>query len=112
MDIHLLKSDGVEEFAKNPHAFTLLLTGLAEIHSNAEMFGGLESVGFKIKWKSINQRGKQILKLVDEERIFQLAEKLSDEAFGDRGVYLYSERQELTSKFNDILQTELNKNKK
>lgn len=61
MDIHTLKADGVKEFAKNPHALTLLLTGLAEIHSNCQMFGGPESTSFKIKWKCINQRGKQIL---------------------------------------------------
>lgn len=61
MDIHLLKSDGVDEFCKNPNAITLLLTGLAEIHSNAKMFGGLDSTSFKIKYKSINQRGKQII---------------------------------------------------
>lgn len=62
MDIHLLKADGVEEFCKNPQAITLLLAGLAEMHSNCQMFGGIESTSFKIKWKCINQRGKQILK--------------------------------------------------
>ena len=61
MDIHLLKADGVEEFCKNPLAITLLMTGLSEIHSNAAMFGGIESTSFKIKLKSITQRGKQIL---------------------------------------------------
>jgi len=61
MDIHLLKSTGVDEFCKNPYAITLLLTGLAEVHSNAKLFGGLDSTSFKIKFKSINQRGKQIL---------------------------------------------------
>jgi hypothetical protein len=61
MDIHTLKADGVKEFAKNPHALTLLLTGLAEIHSNCKMFGGFGSTSFKIKWKCISQRGKQIL---------------------------------------------------
>ena len=66
MDIHLLKADGVEEFSKNPHALTLLLTGLSEIHSNSKIFGGLESTSFKIKWKSINQRGKQIIKKIKE----------------------------------------------
>jgi hypothetical protein len=49
MDIHTLKSEGVEEFCKNPLAITLLLTGLAEIHSNAQMFGDIESVSFRIK---------------------------------------------------------------
>lgn len=64
MDIHLLKSDEVEEFCKNPYALTLLLVGLSEIHSNANMFGGLDSTSFKIKWKSINQRGKKIIELL------------------------------------------------
>jgi hypothetical protein len=66
MDIHLLKADGVEEFSKSPYALTSLLTGLAEIHSNSKMFGGIESTSFKIKWKSINQRGKQIIKKIKE----------------------------------------------
>ena len=64
MDIHLLKSDEVEEFCKNPNAITLLLTGLAEIHSNCQMFGGIDSTSFKIKWKNINKRGSQILKTI------------------------------------------------
>lgn len=61
MDIHLLKAEGVEEFSKNPNALTHLLIGLSELHSNARMFGGIESTGFKIKYKSICQRGKQII---------------------------------------------------
>ncbi len=68
MDIHLLKSSGVDEFCKNPFAITLLLAGLAEIHSNAQIFGGLHSTSFKIKWKSINQRGKQILNKIKNNK--------------------------------------------
>ncbi len=64
MDIHLLKADGVEKFCENPLAVALLLTGFSEIHSNATMFGGLDSISFKIKMKSITQRGKQILNLL------------------------------------------------
>lgn len=63
MDIHTLKAEGVEEFCKNQYATTLLLSGLAEIHSNSKMFGGLDSTSFKIKWKCISQRGKQIINL-------------------------------------------------
>ena len=63
MDIHLLKSDGVEYFSRNPYALVLLLTGLAELHSNSTMFG-IDSVSFKIKHKCITKRGKQIINLI------------------------------------------------
>lgn len=62
MDIHCLKSEEVEEFAKRPTAISLLIVGLCEIHANASMFGGIDSTSFKIKWKQINKRGKQIIK--------------------------------------------------
>lgn len=61
MDMHLLKSDNVEPFARRAEAATLLLTSLAEIHANASMFGGIESTSFKIKYKHIAKRGKQII---------------------------------------------------
>jgi hypothetical protein len=67
MDIHLLKADRVGEFASSPYAITLLITGLAEIHSNCKMFGGIESTSFKIKWKAITSRGKQIIKIKKDE---------------------------------------------
>lgn len=67
MDIHLLKSDGVEEFAKNPLSITLLITGLSELHSNASMFG-IESTSFKIKHKCIDKRGKQIINLITKKK--------------------------------------------
>jgi hypothetical protein len=38
-----------------------------------------------------------------EDKIFELAELLADEAFGKKGMIAYSERQELTSEFNKIL---------
>ena len=67
MDIHKLKSIDVDEFAKRKEAASLLLSGLAEIHSNANMFGGLESTSFKIKWKQIDRRGKAICKILKEK---------------------------------------------
>ncbi len=67
MDIHTLKADGVDEFCKNPNAILHLLAGLAEINSNAEHSGGFESTNFKIKFKTISQRGKAICKRLYEE---------------------------------------------
>lgn len=61
MDFHLLKAEDVVQFASNPLAIPLMLTGLAEIHANASMFGGLDSTSFKIKWKHIDKRGRQVL---------------------------------------------------
>jgi len=60
MMIHTIKAIEIDDFIKHPEAITLLLAGLAEIHSNAKMFGGMESDSFKIKWKHINKRGKDI----------------------------------------------------
>lgn len=60
MDVHLLKAVDIPEFKARPQAIALLLTGLAEIHANASMFGGLESTSFKIKWKHLDKRGRQI----------------------------------------------------
>lgn len=61
MDIHTLTPEGVEEFKSRPEAVTLLLAGLSELHSNAVMFGGIESTSFKIKWKRLNKLGRRIL---------------------------------------------------
>lgn len=61
MKIHTLKAVDIDEFIQHPEAITLLLAGLAEVHSNAKMFGGLDSESFKIKWSQINKRGKMIL---------------------------------------------------
>ena len=63
MDIHIIKADGVDKFCELKGATTLLLCGLAEIHSNAQLFGGekgIESTSFKIKWKQISKRGNQV----------------------------------------------------
>jgi hypothetical protein len=43
---------------------TLLVTSLCELHSNASMFGGIESTSFKIKYKQLDKRGNQVLKLI------------------------------------------------
>lgn len=61
MDAHILKAEGIEEFASRPEAVTLLLAALAEVHSNAAMFGGATSDSFKIKAKHLDKRGRQVL---------------------------------------------------
>lgn len=60
MDLHLMKSGEEKAFAEREEAATLLLTSLCEIHSNAQMFGGIDSTSFKIKWKKLNKFGKRI----------------------------------------------------
>lgn len=69
MMIHQLKALEIDEFIKHPEAITLLLTGLAEVHANGEMFGGFDSDSFKIKWKQINKRGGAICKKLFSEDI-------------------------------------------
>lgn len=41
---------------------TLLLSALAELHSNAAMFGGIESTSFKIKFKRLEKLGNRLCK--------------------------------------------------
>jgi hypothetical protein len=69
MDFHLLKADTLKQFSEYKYCTALILTGLAELHSNAKMFANnedspLDSVGFKIKWKNANKRGRQVLELL------------------------------------------------
>jgi len=64
MDIHRLKACELEDFAALPEAVSLILTGLCEVHSNADMFGGIESTSFKIKYKQIEKRGRQVLEIL------------------------------------------------
>ena len=66
MDIHTLSSDEIKKKCESEwtvkDACTLLLAALSEIHSNAKMFGGINSTSFKIKWKQLDRRGKQVCK--------------------------------------------------
>lgn len=65
MDIHLARASDTETIAKTKYWSTQLLAGLAEVHSNASMFGGIESTSFKIKLKNLNKMGKRILNFVN-----------------------------------------------
>ena len=67
MCLHVDTADQIKAYNWNKKtAFTLLVTALAEIHANASMFGGIESISFKMKWKKLNKRGKMLLKLFPE----------------------------------------------
>lgn len=48
----------------NATTCSLLLAALAEIHSNAKMFGGIESTSFKIKWKRLDKLGMKLCKFM------------------------------------------------
>ncbi len=64
MDAHMLKAADLVEFAKQPTGVAQILAALAEVTSNAAMFGGIESTSFKIKYKQIDQRGKALMKIL------------------------------------------------
>lgn len=68
MKIHTIKENETHDFIKNKEAITLLLVALAEIHSNANMFGGIESLSFRIKFKQIFSKGKSVLKKLFGEK--------------------------------------------
>jgi hypothetical protein len=55
---------------------SLLLTALAEIHANAQMFGGIESTSFKIKFKKLEKTGNRICKrLFDHAYMYAITRK-------------------------------------
>jgi hypothetical protein len=67
MDFHLLKPSGVDEYLKNTNLskkeiISLLYACLAELNSNANMFGGYDSTSFKIKYKNFEKISKKIIK--------------------------------------------------
>lgn len=65
MEIHTIKAKEIPEFCRDKQmAITLLLAGLAEVHSNSAMFGGIESQSFKIKWRQIDRRGRAICRFL------------------------------------------------
>ena len=70
MDMHTLSAAGIDNFCylRRKEAISLLISALAEIHSNAQMFGGIESDSFKIKWKHIDRRGNAICKKLFGEK--------------------------------------------
>lgn len=72
MVIHTSSADEINEMLEKhwtkKDAYTLILSSLSEVHSNANMFGGIESTSFKSKYKKIQRRCNQILKFYGEEK--------------------------------------------
>jgi hypothetical protein len=64
MDMHTLKSLELEGYDRLDLAPSLLLTAWAEIFANAEMFGGRESISFKMKYKSLSRATRAIRKAI------------------------------------------------
>jgi len=66
MVLHTAKAEEIERYMNEEwsmrDAIILVVAALAEIHSNARLFGGIESESFKIKWKQLDRRGKQVCK--------------------------------------------------
>lgn len=63
MLIHSKKYDEILQLNLDEKTInTLLIVSLAEVHSNAQMFGGIESDSFKIKWKKIDKIGNKFIK--------------------------------------------------
>lgn len=62
MEFHLLKPSEIDEnYPIDSLSLILLVTALCELHANAEMFGGLESDSFKIKWKRLDKIGSKLI---------------------------------------------------
>lgn len=53
MDFHTMKTCDLNDLARHKYGFALYLTAWAELFANASMFGGVESVSYKIKKKKL-----------------------------------------------------------
>jgi hypothetical protein len=65
MVLHTASSELLNQYFQEwtvEDASTLLIAAIAEIHSNAKLFGGLDSQSFKIKARQLDRRGKQLCK--------------------------------------------------
>lgn len=63
MDFHVMKGDDISALWNTKHSSLLYLTAWAEILANCEMFGGIDSISYKIKRKhlikALNKFNKQ-----------------------------------------------------
>ena len=66
MDMHTMKPADVPAYRHMDIAAILLLTAWAELYSNAQMFGGIESISYKIKAKSLTKLSRAIITRLKE----------------------------------------------
>lgn len=63
--LHIGKAPDALQLLEEGHAPHLLLAALSELHANADMFGGITSQSFVIKYKNLCRRGKTITKHIE-----------------------------------------------
>lgn len=63
MDLHTLKAEQLEAFARGRFAKLQLIAALASLWANQEDFGGVDSTSFKCKLKHLDRRGRALCKL-------------------------------------------------
>lgn len=67
MVMHTFRYEAIEKLhLPSKDTWTLLLTAFAEIHANAELFGGIESTSFKIKLKNLDKLGKKLIEKIQK----------------------------------------------
>lgn len=64
MHAHILRGKEAREFTEHKLAPILIITALCEIHANAEMFGGLDSTSFKIKFDHLRRLGLRMIAFI------------------------------------------------
>lgn len=67
MLIHRSKCNDISKLFELRERMTLLVMSLAEVHANSELFGGVESDSFKMKYKKIDSRGKALFRMLAKE---------------------------------------------
>lgn len=63
MALHVATSQEIEQLLHEwtiEDSMTLIVAACSEIHANAMMFGGLDSVSFKMKFKHLERRSNQV----------------------------------------------------
>lgn len=67
MKIHRVRSSNFEDFMTTPNLITHIVVGYAELESNSDMFGGKDSVSYKIKFKNYEKFSKRALSIIKQK---------------------------------------------